>query len=67
MSLLRTFDETNGDKGGSTRLPTGLPSQQITQAATLVGEGAFVDLGFKPDEAAALTAESQRIITETLS
>jgi len=34
---------------------------------TPVGGNVFVDLGFEPKEAAALKAESQRIISEKLS
>lgn len=34
---------------------------------TPVGGNAFADLGFEPEEAAALQAESKRIISEKLS
>lgn len=34
---------------------------------TLVGGNVFADLGFEPEEAAALKVESQRIISEKLS
>ena len=44
-----------------------MSSESIITHVTPVGGNIFADLGFEPEEAAALKAESQRIISEKLA
>ena len=44
-----------------------MSSKSIITHITPVGGNVFADLGFQPEEAAALKAESQRVISEKLA